>query len=89
MRGPPDLVIEILSSNSAKRDRVIKLESYARFGVPEYWIVDPAHLTVEQYMLHRPGEPYALGCLFEKDDPVRSQRIPCVSFTVEEGLRIV
>lgn len=87
--GPPDLAIEILSQNSAKRDRVMKKESYARFAVPEYWIVDPAHLTIEQYLLVHSGEPYELANVFGAEETVRSERIPCVSFIVKEGLKIV
>ncbi len=41
IEGPPDLAIEILSENHARRDRVDKMNLYAEFGVPEYWIVDP------------------------------------------------
>jgi Uma2 family endonuclease len=87
--GPPDLVIEILSPNSAKRDRMMKKESYARFAVPEYWIVDPANLSIEQYVWFRSGEPYQLPNVFGAEDTVRSERIPCVSFVVKEGLKIV
>jgi Uma2 family endonuclease len=86
--GPPDLVIEILSPNSAKRDRVMKKESYARFGVQEYWIVDPSNLTIEQLVLVEEGQPYVLQQLFARDEVVSSERIPCVSFLVEEVLRI-
>ena len=49
--GPPDLVIEILSRATAKFDRGHKMEVYARYGVSEYWIIDPVRLTVEQYFL--------------------------------------
>ena len=41
MTGAPDLVVEILSPSTAHRDRGIKLDSYARHGVRQYWIVDP------------------------------------------------
>jgi Uma2 family endonuclease len=40
VEGAPDLVIEIISG-TARRDRVEKRELYARYGVNEYWIVDP------------------------------------------------
>jgi Uma2 family endonuclease len=45
--GSPDLVVEILSPSSIRRDRHDKLEQYARFGVKEYWIVDPANRSLE------------------------------------------
>ena len=45
--GPPDLMVEILSPSSIRRDRQDKLEQYARFGVKEYWIVDPANRSLE------------------------------------------
>lgn len=37
----PDLVVEILSSNLLKRDRIGKLKTYAQYEIPEYWIIDP------------------------------------------------
>jgi Uma2 family endonuclease len=39
--GAPDLVVEIVSPSSQGYDRVTKLSTYATFGIPEYWIVDP------------------------------------------------
>ena len=52
----PDLVIEILSKSTAKRDRAtfvgrIKFEDYAAHGVQEYWLIDPVRQTVEQFQL--------------------------------------
>ena len=49
--GPPDLVVEILSPSSLQRDRHQKLELYARSGVPEFWIVDPANRSIEVLVL--------------------------------------
>jgi Uma2 family endonuclease len=86
--GPPDLVVVIISPNSAKRDRIMKKESYARFGVPEYWIADPANLTIEQYVLVEEGKPYELENVFSQEESVRSERIPCISFVVRDVLNI-
>lgn len=50
IEGPPDLVVEILSPATAERDRGYKLKMYARYGVPEYWIVDPDTRTIDVYL---------------------------------------
>lgn len=42
----PDLVIEILSPGSKPLDLVTKRDDYGRFGVGEYWVIDPADLSV-------------------------------------------
>ena len=55
IQGPPDLVIEILSSSTAERDRTHKRTLYARYGVREYWIVDPDERTVEIMTLGEEG----------------------------------
>ena len=40
LRGPADLVVEVVSEDSAARDRAEKLAEYAAAGVPEYWLVE-------------------------------------------------
>lgn len=47
VRGIPDLVVEVLSPSTARRDRLKKSEVYARFGAREYWLVDPKDRSVE------------------------------------------
>ncbi len=49
VQGAPDMVVEILSPSTAKKDRGEKFELYKKYGVKEYWIVDPYNLTIEQY----------------------------------------
>ena len=41
MQGSPDLVVEIGSKSTRKRDETIKLRLYERMDVQEYWVVDP------------------------------------------------
>jgi Uma2 family endonuclease len=48
---PPLLVVEILSPSTASSDRRAKMALYARFGVPEYWIVDPDRPRLDAYTL--------------------------------------
>ena len=52
----PDFACEILSPNSTKDDRLIKLPHYAREGVPWIWIVDPVLHSIEVYETER-GRP--------------------------------
>ena len=45
--GTPDLLVELISPSSVRRDRYDKKELYAHFGVKEYWIGDPANKALE------------------------------------------
>lgn len=53
IEGAPDLVVEIVSpgNENARRDRVVKRQVYGRYGVQEYWIVDPIKRSVDVYRL--------------------------------------
>jgi Uma2 family endonuclease len=54
----PDLIVEVLSPSTEKYDRGIKFTDYALHGVSEYWIIDPAQKSAEQYFLK--GDAYEL-----------------------------
>lgn len=48
-QGAPDLIIEVLSPSTAKRDRGVKFEVYERHGVREYWLIDLEAQFIEVY----------------------------------------
>ena len=49
--GAPDMTIEILSPSSARRDMLEKLRLYQKYGVREYWIVDPETKMITAHLL--------------------------------------
>jgi len=49
VQGAPDLAVEVLSETTEKTDRTIKLKLYGRFGVQEYWIIEPYGPSLEIY----------------------------------------
>ena len=51
IEGAPDLVVEVLSPSTAKKDKGYKKDLYERFGVKEYWIVEISNCSIEVYLL--------------------------------------
>ncbi len=51
VHGAPDLVVEVLSPSTMRNDRDKKKAVYEKCGVREYWIVNPADKSIEQYFL--------------------------------------
>ena len=58
VKGPPDLIVEILSKSTAALDRGGKKQRYAQCGVAHYWIVDPDGCSIDEHLLQ--GGAYAL-----------------------------
>jgi len=82
VRGAPDLVIEVLSPSTARQDRGPKLKAYARFGVPECWIVDPDQQAVEVYRLAQ--QVYELAQTLRDQESVTSPLLPGFALAVGE-----
>jgi Uma2 family endonuclease len=77
--GAPDLVIEILSETTRRRDEVIKRKLYERFGVREYWVIDT---ELEQVKVYRHtaqgyGKPQILSA--EAGDRLETPQLPGLS----------
>ncbi len=53
--GPADLAIEVVSRESAQRDKVRKLAEYETAGVTEYWIIDPYEQSAHYFTLNSQG----------------------------------
>ena len=53
--GAPDLIVEVLSpgNENGRRDRHAKRQLYRKYGVKEYWVVDPEKSTIEVYRTSR------------------------------------
>ncbi len=70
LRGAPDLVIEILSSTTKERDKLVKKRLYGEYGVKEFWIVDPDKKAIETMVLKEPG--YETDGIYFIDDELTS-----------------
>jgi len=56
IEGAPDLVVEVLSTATARYDKGSKRKIYARFGVRELWLVDPETRTIQVYLPAKDAE---------------------------------
>jgi Uma2 family endonuclease len=86
IRHRPDLVVEVLSPSTSTHDRTNKLQMFARFEVPEYWIVDPGLTRVDVLQFKRAS--YVEVQSASGDDVVRSPLLEPFSFPVTEAFRL-
>ena len=84
IQGAPDIVVEILSESSRKKDEVTKRKLYERFGVQEYWVVDPELETVKIYKRAQQGYGRALELSKETNDILTTELLPGFDFAVSE-----
>ena len=84
VEGPPDIVVEVLSSDR-NRDLVRKRQLYAAGGVPEYWIFDPRNDTATLLEL-RDGE-YIERAVLTADDTLTTPLLPGLSIPLANVFR--
>jgi Uma2 family endonuclease len=71
--GAPDLVVEVLSTGNLRHDRTVKVAWYAKYGVPECWLVDTIARTIDVIDLTAPQRK---SRTFEPQELVRSNVLP-------------
>jgi len=76
IQGAPDLVIEILSDSTRKKDEVTKRKLYERFGVAEYWIVDPELESIRVFKLAQQSYGRATELSKEANDVLTTDLLP-------------
>lgn len=82
MFAAPDLVVEILSPSTRRRDQWLKRKLYERSGVGEYWLIDPDRGTVAVH--RRQDAKYALAAILsnEKDDLLVTPLFPELALSI-------
>jgi Uma2 family endonuclease len=74
IRVPPDVAIEVISPGTAANDRGRKLKMFERFGVPEYWILDPHAERLDVLALRDAG--YAPAASARRGESIASSVLP-------------
>ena len=74
--GAPDLVVEVLSEGNRRHDEVRKRKLYERYGVREYWIVDPELDAVKVYRMTASGYRRTSEASAEAGDTLTTPLLP-------------
>ncbi|TRX70535.1 Uma2 family endonuclease [Carboxylicivirga sp. M1479] len=72
--GAPDLVVEIISPSTAKKDLHEKYDLYERSGIHEYWIIHPFERTLSVFVLSKGS--YVTSKPMTEGDIVQSTILP-------------
>lgn len=80
--GAPDLVVEVLSPGTRSRDRGYKRALYGRYGVREYWIVDPDTATIEICQIR--GDGFSVTGRLGRGDALRSDLFPGMALALDD-----
>ncbi len=67
--GAPDMIIEIVSPKNSRRDVKDKFDLYEKYGVREYWIINPTDENVNVFVLNENAK-YQLVGMYAEDDKI-------------------
>ena len=76
VQGAPNLVVEIGSPSTRQRDETIKRKLYERFGVEEYWVIDPEIETLAVYRHVDESYQRVLELAVERNDTLATPLLP-------------
>lgn len=82
--GSPDLIIEILSPSTSKRDIIEKFNLYQEHKVLEYWIIDPLNQIIDRFSLNKDTGKYKQAEKFFRDDTISPTIFPDFILRLEE-----
>jgi Uma2 family endonuclease len=84
VQGAPNLVVEIGSPSTRRCDEIIKRKLYERFGVEEYWVIDPEIETIVVY--RHVGETYqrVLELAVERNDTLATPLLPHLTLPLQQ-----
>jgi len=84
IEGAPDLVVEVLSESSRRLDEKVKLSLYERYGVEEYWVIDPVLETVK--VRRRGKEGFGAPSLLDAEagDTLTTPLLPALEIPLAE-----
>jgi len=83
IRGVPELVVEVASKSTRKRDQTIKRVLYERAGVSEYWTVDPDRKMVRVYRNGADGFGKAIELCKDAGDTLTTMLLPGLAIPLE------
>ena len=86
IQGTPDLIIEVTSPSTEDRDLGYKKRLYAKYGVREYWIVDPNREKIEVWNWE--SNRYVLSGFYEKSESAKSLLLSGFEVELEKVFRI-
>jgi len=88
VKGAPELVIEIGSEGTRRRDETIKRRLYERAGVAEYWVVDPEIDVVRMFRRGADGFQRPIELTAENNDTLTTPLLPGLSLPLSRIFRL-
>jgi Uma2 family endonuclease len=81
--GAPDIIVEIISPSTAKKDLNDKFEIYEESGVKEYWVVYPSDKAASVFKLESNGK-YDDGTLYKSNSKINTRILPDFEIDLKE-----